>query len=86
MTFRRRSQKIRATVAIAAITASTLTLSAQKNPAIGLAPSTMAKLGTVDPRFVSYNVEMVEVTGGRFWKPYKSAAGRRGRAEAANFL
>jgi len=28
----------------------------------------------VDQRFVSYNVEMVEVTGGRFWKPYKSAA------------
>lgn len=36
-------------------------------------PSKMAKLATVDPRFASYNVEMVEVTGGRFWKPYKSA-------------
>jgi hypothetical protein len=34
----------------------------------------MLKLGTVDSRFVSYNVEMVEVTGGRFWKPYKSIA------------
>ncbi|MGA3047106.1 MAG: hypothetical protein ABSD67_10815 [Terracidiphilus sp.] len=33
----------------------------------------MSKLGAVDSRFVSYNVEMVEVTGGRFWKPYKSA-------------
>jgi hypothetical protein len=32
----------------------------------------MPKVGTVDPRFVSYNVEMVEVTGGRFWKPYSS--------------
>jgi hypothetical protein len=31
----------------------------------------MPKLGTVDPRFVSYNVETVEVTGGQFWKPYK---------------
>jgi hypothetical protein len=30
----------------------------------------MTKLTIVDPRFVSYNVEMVEVTGGRFWKPY----------------
>lgn len=37
-------------------------------------PSDMSKVGTVDARFVSYNVEMVEVTGGRFWKPYKSAA------------
>jgi hypothetical protein len=33
-------------------------------------PAKMTKLTIVDPRFVSYNVEMVEVTGGRFWKPY----------------
>jgi hypothetical protein len=33
-------------------------------------PATMVRLGTVDERFQSYNVEMVEVTGGRFWKPY----------------
>ncbi|HMF68422.1 MAG TPA: hypothetical protein VK602_12530 [Phyllobacterium sp.] len=33
-------------------------------------PATMARIGTVDERFQSYNVEMVEVTGGRFWKPY----------------
>jgi hypothetical protein len=30
----------------------------------------MVRIGTVDERFQSYNVEMVEVTGGRFWKPY----------------
>jgi hypothetical protein len=30
----------------------------------------MARIGTVDQRFQSYNVEMVEVTGGKFWKPY----------------
>lgn len=30
-------------------------------------------VGTVDARFLSYNVEMVEVTGGRFWRPYGSA-------------
>lgn len=34
------------------------------------APSTMARIGTVDERYQSYNVEMLEVTGGRFWKPY----------------
>jgi hypothetical protein len=33
-------------------------------------PETMARIGTVDERFQSYNVEMVEVTGGRFWRPY----------------
>ncbi len=38
-------------------------------------PAKMPKLGTVDPRFISYNVEMVEVTGGRFWKPYSAEVG-----------
>jgi hypothetical protein len=36
--------------------------------------TTMARLGAVDPRFVSYNVEMLEVTGGKFWKPYEDIA------------
>ena len=31
----------------------------------------MRRIGTVDERFQSYNVEMVEVIGGRFWKPYR---------------
>ena len=30
----------------------------------------MARIGTVDERFQSFNIEMVEVTGGRFWRPY----------------
>ncbi len=33
-------------------------------------PHTMKATGKVDPRFQSFNVEMVEVIGGRFWKPY----------------
>jgi hypothetical protein len=32
----------------------------------------MPRVGTVDQRFGSYNIEMVEVTGGNFWKPYQS--------------
>ncbi len=66
-------------LSIVAIAAS-LVLSAQEAPATVLAPSTMPKLATVDPLFVSYNVEMVEVMGGRFWKPYKSAASREPQA------
>ncbi len=38
--------------------------------ATSLAPATMARIGTVDERYQSYNVEMIEVTGGKFWKPY----------------
>lgn len=46
----------------------------QQKAAVALNPSKMAKLAAVDPRYVSYNIEMVEVTGGRFWKPYNSAS------------
>jgi heparanase len=35
----------------------------------------MPKVGTVDERFQSFNIEMVEVTGGRFWAPYKKQNG-----------
>jgi len=47
-----------------------------------LAPGTMARIGTVDERFQSFNIEAVEVTGGRFWKPFSSVAGAV--PEAAN--
>ena len=30
----------------------------------------LKQLRTVDPRLVSYNIEMTEVTGGTFWKEY----------------
>jgi Glycosyl hydrolase family 79, N-terminal domain len=33
-------------------------------------PANMARVGTIDERYQSYNIEMVEVTGGEFWKPY----------------
>jgi hypothetical protein len=46
-------------------------------------PATMTKLGTVDGRFVSYNVEMVEVTGGRFWKPFSAEVDARLAARAS---
>lgn len=35
-----------------------------------IAPDKMPRIGTVDERYQSYNVEMLEVTGGKFWKPY----------------
>jgi heparanase 1 len=39
--------------------------------------STLRQVGEVDERYLSYNVEMVEVTGGRFWRPYGSAGTER---------
>ena len=37
---------------------------------VSLDVTKMPRIGNVDERFVSYNIEMAEVTGGNFWKPY----------------
>src|SRR5215831_14093586 len=39
---------------------------------VPIQPAAMSRAGTVDERFQSYNIEMIEVTGGRFWKPYSA--------------
>ena len=44
---------------------------AQPAESISVNPTSMPRIGTIDDRFQAYNVEMLEVTGGRFWKPYK---------------
>ncbi len=41
---------------------------------VRLDPGRMPRVSTVDERYQSYNVEMLEVTGGSFWKPYASRA------------
>src|SRR5438874_190395 len=60
---------------------------AAQAPTLSVDPSRLPRLGTIDARFQSYNVEMVEVTGGRFWKPYNaspSAPSDRGADNAGN--
>ena len=42
-------------------------------PAVRLNPDALTVLRSIDPRLVSYNVEMTEVTGGTFWKAYTDA-------------
>lgn len=39
---------------------------------IRLMPQQLRPLREGDPRLLSYNVEMTEITGGTFWKPYTS--------------
>jgi Glycosyl hydrolase family 79, N-terminal domain len=39
---------------------------------LSITPASMVRIGTVDERFQSYNVEMIDVTGGNFWRPYDS--------------
>ena len=60
----------RLAIAVLALFASTNVIA----QVLSVDPGKMTSLGTVDERFQSYNIEMVEVTGGRFWKPYSSQA------------
>jgi hypothetical protein len=60
--------------ALAAVSVSMLAGQAGQAQTTAVTPQTMPLIGTVDELFHSYNVEMVEVTGGRFWKPYASEA------------
>jgi heparanase 1 len=47
---------------------------AQDRTSLPLVPASMKRVGAISERYQSYNVEMLEVTGGKFWKPYKDVA------------
>ncbi|WP_239797106.1 hypothetical protein [Candidatus Nitrotoga arctica] len=47
-------------------------------------PGRLTRVGTIDERFQSYNVEMLEVTGGKFWKPYKEIGKPAAQPSAAS--
>jgi len=52
------------------VTAPFLLAGCEAEPAeVAIAPEAMKPIGNVSDRFLSSNVEMVEVTGGRFWRP-----------------
>jgi heparanase 1 len=42
--------------------------------AVPITPATLPRIAIVDERYQSYNVEIAEVIGGKFWKPYDKAA------------
>ncbi len=60
-------------VFVVATLATVASLGANPDP-VTVDPAGMRRVGEVDARFQSYNVEMVEVTGGRFWAAYRSEA------------
>jgi hypothetical protein len=74
--------KIGMGIAIAALAA--IPMASAQVPTLSVDPSRLPRLGTIDERFQSYNVEMVEVTGGRFWKPYGASASTPSARDAAN--
>jgi hypothetical protein len=72
---RARIVDLAAGVALAILATVLLRPGASVAQSLSLAPSTMPRIGSVSERYQSYNVEMIEVTGGRFWKPYSPEPG-----------
>lgn len=48
-----------------------------------IAPGKLPRIATIDERYQSYNVEMAEVIGGNFWKPYDEAKNKSGEKPAS---
>src|SRR5664279_1004498 len=69
----RTGAELRGLLASAWLAASACCGALADTPAI--APASLPRIGTIDPRFQSYNIEMIEITGGRFWKPYRPEQG-----------
>ncbi len=67
-----KATEILASGVLAAFGAATCFAGPKQAPSMAIKPKTMVRVGSVDERYQSYNIEMVEVTGGRFWKPYAS--------------
>jgi hypothetical protein len=71
-----------ATASVNVILLALLPLVAAAQVSASVSPSTMSAIATIDDRFESYNVEMAEVIGGKFWKPYDAATLASLKAEA----
>ncbi len=49
-------------------------------------PDAMPKIGSVSERFLAYNVEMVQLTGGHFGRPMRKACRAPGTTATNNAL
>lgn len=55
------------------------------NNVIAINLNEMKHIGSVSDRYQSYNIEMVEVIGGKFWKPYKMMDSLPSAGAASNY-
>ncbi len=66
-------------VPVVALFASACTTTVYPQEAGFITVSNLPQIAEVDRRFLSYNIEMVQVTGGRFWAPYGAPTADRYR-------
>ncbi len=57
-------------VAITCTLLASAAASASSIPEVTIDPRDLRPIGTVDERYQSYNIEMIEVVGGKWWAPY----------------
>ena len=89
-----RSAQLGRTAAMLAAAAAAALMAGQASAAtVKVAPGELPMVRKVDPRFQSYNVETVEVIGGRFWAPYpkpgaasKADGGKSGGVDIAGAM
>jgi heparanase len=58
-------------IRVAVLAAVCLSAAFAANSTLSVNPGSLPTVSQVDERFQAYNIEMLEVTGGRFWRPYK---------------
>lgn len=63
-------QQVCASAAKGILLAATLYSAPTNGQIAPVTPQAMPAIGEVDQLYQSYNVEMAEVVGGKFWKPY----------------
>jgi heparanase 1 len=61
-------------IVVASIATLPVDAHAQEPPMKIASPPNMTRVGSIDERYQSYNIEMLEITGGMFWKPYGPAS------------
>ena len=81
---KRMSLAIYAALALVVVSPPTVTAAAERVEPMLLSPGVMRPIAKIDERFLSYNVEMAEVIGGNFWKPYTPASIAALKAQASS--
>jgi heparanase 1 len=61
-------------IVVASIATVSVHAHAQEPPMKISSLANMTHVGSIDERYQSYNIEMLEITGGMFWKPYGAAS------------
>jgi heparanase 1 len=61
---------LRGVILMTVVAATACRQNGKQGSGVPITPAQMRRVATVDERYQSYNIEMLEVTGGKFWRAY----------------